>query len=220
MSVRVVHGANEGYFSVEGMTVSQVDHKLRDVFNIPSNATALINGKDVDRRHVVANDDVVEFVRSDGRKGGVQEYWSASEVVELFGPDAIEEMRGCGITPVRITAYTVDQVTSFQAQRVGNPEPSRYGLIIDPGKYAVSFKDQGPLLLGNTISFHLLARLARRPNVYVEFRKLRDEVWKEETTEDATITRAISRLRKQLQEGEFTGITFESQRHAVRLKLV
>ncbi|MEZ6048758.1 MAG: helix-turn-helix domain-containing protein [Planctomycetaceae bacterium] len=201
------------------MTIKQVIRQLRDVLNIPPDAEAIVNDMEVGPELRVRDGDTVEFVRVIGRKGGINEFWSESEVTDVFGADAVEEMRGLGIEPVQVTVYTSDQIASFQAQRVGNPEPSKHGLIVDPGSFAASYRDQRPLVLGNTISFNLFARLARRPNVFVDFNRLRNDVWKDERTEDATISRAISRLRKQLQEGGLTGITLESQRHVVRLKL-
>lgn len=219
MSVRVVHGATSGYFEVDGMTIRQVIRQLGDVLNIPSDAEAIVNDMEVGHELRVKDGDIVEFIRVAGSKGSVQELWTESDVSDLFGADAVGEMRGLGIEPVQVTVYTSEQITSFQAQRVGNPEPTKHGLMIDHGNFAVSYRDQKPLLLGNTISFHLFARLARRPNVYVDFNKLRDDVWKDERTGDATISRAISRLRAQLKEGGIKGITLQPKKHAVRLKL-
>lgn len=68
--VRVVHGANEQYFdSIEGKTVGQVRKSLRDAFNIPGDANALIAGKDVGDDFVLEGGMSLEFVKESGVKG-------------------------------------------------------------------------------------------------------------------------------------------------------
>ena len=69
MAVRVVHGANEGHFDLRGTTIGVVRRRLRDVFNLPSEAVALIGGKqEVDDR-IINDDESVEFVCEKGIKG-------------------------------------------------------------------------------------------------------------------------------------------------------
>lgn len=68
--VRVVHGANEQYFdNLEGKTVGNVRKSLREVFNIPSDAEALINGKPVGDDFVLEGSNVLEFSKNSGIKG-------------------------------------------------------------------------------------------------------------------------------------------------------
>lgn len=68
--VRVVHGANEQYFdSLEGKTVGTVKKSLREVFNIPSDADALVAGKQVGDDFILEGGMNLEFVKEAGVKG-------------------------------------------------------------------------------------------------------------------------------------------------------
>ena len=68
--VRVVHGANEQYFdNLEGKTVGSVRKSLREVFNIPGDATALIGGKEVQDDFVLDGGMNLEFFKEAGVKG-------------------------------------------------------------------------------------------------------------------------------------------------------
>jgi len=68
--VRVVHGANEQYFdNLEGKTVGSVKKSLREVFNIPGDADALIAGKTVGDDFLLENGMNLEFVKEAGVKG-------------------------------------------------------------------------------------------------------------------------------------------------------
>lgn len=68
--VRVVHGANEQYFdNLEGKTVGMVRKSLREVFNIPGDAEALIGGKNVGDDFILEGGQNLEFVKEAGVKG-------------------------------------------------------------------------------------------------------------------------------------------------------
>lgn len=68
--VRVIHGANERYFDhLTGKTVGSVRKSLRDAFNIPGDASALINGKEVGDDFILASGNSLEFVKMAGEKG-------------------------------------------------------------------------------------------------------------------------------------------------------
>ena len=64
MSVRVIHGANEGRYPAEGRTIGQVARSLREVFNVPADALALVNGEEVARDHVLVDGSNLEFVKT------------------------------------------------------------------------------------------------------------------------------------------------------------
>ena len=64
MKVRVVHGANETGLDVAGNSVSVVRRQLRDQFNIPDDAIAIVNGTTVDDGYILGEDDNLEFIRS------------------------------------------------------------------------------------------------------------------------------------------------------------
>jgi hypothetical protein len=68
--VRVVHGANEQYFdNLEGKTVGMVRKSLREVFNIPGDANALVSGKEVADDFILDGGNSLEFVKEAGVKG-------------------------------------------------------------------------------------------------------------------------------------------------------
>lgn len=68
--VRVVNGANEQYFdNLEGKTVGSVRKSLREVFNIPGDAQALIAGKDVGDDFILEGGMSLEFQKEAGVKG-------------------------------------------------------------------------------------------------------------------------------------------------------
>ncbi len=217
MSIKVVHGANTGDFPLEGKTVAYAERCLRDVFNIPAVACAMVNGTDVDRQHVLEHGDALEFTKIWGCKGGVPDYWSEAEVCALFGPDAVVEMREMGCQPTPLIVFTKEQVASWQAKRVGRPVPSKNGLVVDPDTFSASYRGQDAVELGNTILFQLFSRLARRPGTFVAFNVLKIEVWNDELTEDTTVGRTIRRLREKV--NVLDGVCIEPQKHTVRLML-
>lgn len=219
MPVRVVHGANEAHFAVDGMTVGQLARQLRDVLNIPTSAAAFVNGTEVQDDHVVRDGNAVEFIRANGIKGGLHDFWSESEIVAMFGADAVEEMATMGFEPCRRLVYTSDQVSSWHAKRNGTPEPSNNGIVVDAGRFTISYRGQQSICLGNSILFHLIARLANRPSMFVDFNALKRDVWKDSETEDGTVSRTICRLRAKLDDLGIEGVTLETQKHCVRLKL-
>ena len=68
--VRVIHGANERYFDhLSGKTVGSVRKSLRDAFNIPGDASALIDGKQVSDDFILQSGHNLEFVKQAGVKG-------------------------------------------------------------------------------------------------------------------------------------------------------
>lgn len=68
--VRVVHGANHQYFdNLVGKTVGSVRKSLRNSFNIPGDAVAMVDGKQVGDDHVLASSQNLEFTKEAGVKG-------------------------------------------------------------------------------------------------------------------------------------------------------
>lgn len=68
--VRVIHGANEQYFdNLVGRTVESIRKSLREVFNIPSDADAVVDGRTVDESYMVSAGQNLEFSKSAGVKG-------------------------------------------------------------------------------------------------------------------------------------------------------
>lgn len=72
--VCVVHGANQNYFNVAGLTVSQIKQKLRDVINVSADAEAYISSKLVNNEYVVQEGQHLEFLKDTGVKGKVLQH--------------------------------------------------------------------------------------------------------------------------------------------------
>jgi len=70
VALRVVHGLNDQSFDcLFGRTVGQVRKALREVFNIPSDASAFLGGVEVGDDHVLGETGTLEFVKVAGVKG-------------------------------------------------------------------------------------------------------------------------------------------------------
>lgn len=68
--VRIVHGANNQYFDgISGKTVGSVRKAIKDTFNIPGDAVASIDGKEVGDEHILRGGQVLEFSKTAGTKG-------------------------------------------------------------------------------------------------------------------------------------------------------
>lgn len=67
--VKVIHGANDGMFAVEGASVRAVRSSLVDAFNIPDSAIAFVNGEQVDINFTLSANDTLEFCKQSGSKG-------------------------------------------------------------------------------------------------------------------------------------------------------
>jgi len=68
--VRVVNGANEQYFdNIAGKNVGSVRKSLREVFNIPGDASALVGGKEVQDDFILEGGQNLEFIKESGVKG-------------------------------------------------------------------------------------------------------------------------------------------------------
>ncbi len=205
---RVVHGANEGEYQLGGYSVGQVARSLREVFNIPADAIATVNGRQVPTSHLLTDDDFLEFVKVTGCKGGLHDYWSEEEVKELFGDEAIEKLRSHGVGPVLTQVFTSVQLVNFQ---VSSREPSantaQRRLIVDFSTMTLKYGDQ-QVEIDGSMQFKLLGRLAIRPGHYVHIDDLKRDVWKEpaEVVDDETVNRTARRLRKTLSDLGLKGV--------------
>ena len=72
--------------------------------------------------------------------------------------------------------------------------------LLDESTLSVIWKGR-TLRLGHTVSFRLLARLARRPNQFVTHLDLLRDVWDDEDVATATIRSVVRHLRRRLREG-------------------
>ncbi len=67
--VEVLHGANHGIFLISGSSVASVQFALQEVFNIPADAVAAVNGDFVFPDSRLRTSDTLEFLVLWGRKG-------------------------------------------------------------------------------------------------------------------------------------------------------
>lgn len=112
MTVRVVHGVNDDRLSLEGRTVGFAAENLRDVFNIPAEASALLNGEAVGTDAVLRSGDSLEFVRQYGWKGA-QEYWSEKELIQHLGRDVVQKMKDAGLKLMPQPVLTATELSKW-----------------------------------------------------------------------------------------------------------
>jgi sulfur carrier protein ThiS len=55
--------------NLEGKTVGAALDQYATVFNLPTDATVMVNGESVGRDHLIEGGDTVEIVRATGQKG-------------------------------------------------------------------------------------------------------------------------------------------------------
>lgn len=92
--VKVIHGANDGTFTLEGAKVGSVRSSLVDAFNIPKDAIAFVNGEQVNMGYTLATDDTLEFCKQSGSKGVRRMFTKAELLHEYTGhpADVIDEL--------------------------------------------------------------------------------------------------------------------------------
>lgn len=114
MTVRVIHGANDGHFDLKGKTVDVVATQLHQAFNIPRDAVAFVNGEKVAFNYTLSDGESLEFIKDKGRKGGLQGFWSEAELLRLFGPESFETMKQNGFKLKPQLVATADDVIAWQ----------------------------------------------------------------------------------------------------------
>lgn len=113
MSVQIIHGVNVVFLPLAGRTVGRAKSVLRDVLNVSRRALAFIQGKSVADDHLLADGDVLEFVRAEGRKGGHHDYWSEKELLAFFGADNVQRMKDNGMVLGAHPTLTSEEVISW-----------------------------------------------------------------------------------------------------------
>jgi hypothetical protein len=68
-TLRVSCGASSGKFPVTGKTVKEVGEFLREVLNVSTLSTGLVNGKEVPADYILKAGDTLEFLKPAGKKG-------------------------------------------------------------------------------------------------------------------------------------------------------
>jgi len=212
MTVRVVHGVNDDTLPLEGRTVGFVAENLRDVFNIPAEAVALLNGDPAITEDLLATGDLLEFVQRWGHKGCGSEYLAVADARRMVGDKGICELGAAGINPENILAHKtadvlrwINERLELDSQIVKERKPvSARGLTVDPETRQASFK--GVTIDLQEKPFELLYLLVNkyRPGRKHTLAEIRCSVWQDDLTSDDTVRRTISRLREPLEK--FPGI--------------
>lgn len=68
-TIQVSCGASSGNFPVVGKTVGEVRDFLKEILNIDTQASGLVNGEKTNNDHVLQDGDKLEFVKAAGKKG-------------------------------------------------------------------------------------------------------------------------------------------------------
>lgn len=125
--VKVIHGANDGIFSVAGVAVASVRASLVDAFNIPGDAEAFVNGEAVPPAYRLQDHDTLEFIKHRGQKGVGDRVWTGEEFCQFFkiSPDDLRQWIAQGLKvqrcldgSVRITETAVDEFGRGRAPEV------------------------------------------------------------------------------------------------------
>jgi hypothetical protein len=95
------------------------------------------------------------------------------------------------------------------------PQVANTGLQIDLTQGTLAYRGR-TWFLGNTIVLRLAERLGRCPAKWFSFDELREDVWCDLATDEATIGRTIRLLRSKLKKEQITSITIENSRRMKR----
>jgi DNA-binding response OmpR family regulator len=116
----------------------------------------------------------------------------------------------------------IDAVT-FWKSRMATVSPSQTGkhLFIDHDRLQIAFHGR-TCVLGNTLPFKFLVRLARRPNTYITHDELLSDVWEGVRSESA-IRSVVKRLRQTLRRQGLSELAAaidgtSSRRYCLRLE--
>lgn len=127
-AVRVIHGANDGVFDVAGYPLARLRSSLANAFNIPPEAIAFVNGRRVPKSYEPVADDVIEFVREQGVKGGRKKVVAEPKVL----PDL--EIRD---DPPDLTTLSLKGLANFIKRKLANSSEYERMAILVAHKSAV-----------------------------------------------------------------------------------
>lgn len=128
--VRVVHGANDGFFEVAGVTIRSLQDSLADAFNIPDDAIALANGQRVPDSYQLRRDDMLEFVRECGQKAGRKKATAAQ-------PDDDDDKDEDRVAPPDFSAMDLDGLAAFIDGRLASSYEAERRSLLQANKSAV-----------------------------------------------------------------------------------
>jgi hypothetical protein len=104
-AVRIVSGANDGFFSLPGDTrISAVRASLVDAFNVPGTAATFVNGRNARSKYRLRSGDHLEFIVPVGRKGGDTTGGEKRHLYQEEAKKAGEEIRQACENPERLVS--------------------------------------------------------------------------------------------------------------------
>ena len=216
--VRVVHGVHDSFYSIAGTRIGRIRKCLAEVYNIPPNAAAWLNGTKVNDEHRVAAGDNLEFSRASGCKGS-HEFWSEKEIAELLGSAVFDLDHG--IEPHLEMIYSKNDFIALSNLKVGaRTGENDLSIFVDDERMELIFDDVTYSGFTNTVDFRLLKLLSRRLGSFATFNWLKWHVWEDEHTSDGSVSKAISRLRESLKTKGVEGLKLDSTKHKVALKRI
>lgn len=127
--VKVIHGANDGVFEVAGAKVRNIQNSLVDVLNIPDEAIAEANGRRVPGSYEVRRDDVLEFIRERGEKGGKKKVVAAT-------PDGDGDDANKDVSP-DLSSMSLNGLSFFIKDRLNSSEQAQQRSLLQAHKSAV-----------------------------------------------------------------------------------
>ncbi|WP_013627473.1 helix-turn-helix domain-containing protein [Rubinisphaera brasiliensis] len=217
MSVRVINGANEGFYPLAGKTIGEVRKALRDIFSISPRLLAMRNGNYCEDTTVLEDGDNLEFCLVSGMKGGVPDFWSESEILDFIGPSALDELKKMGCEEPYTKQQVSGLVISWSSKSGVVEAPNK--LIVDFTTMTLRYGEQGPYKIDNSLKYRLLNRLSSRPGVYVHLDKLKRDVWNDEYVSDDVVNRQARYAREALEEIPLPTVTLDYKRHSWALLL-
>lgn len=122
-SVLIVHGAAAERLDVAGTTIGSLRKQLKDIFNIPADAEALLNGMTVGDDTILHGGDRLEFVRVAGQKGAHPDFWTQNEFISFFGEANVARMKDAGLCLSPDQHIPIEQAMAW-VRWLGNREVS------------------------------------------------------------------------------------------------
>jgi DNA-binding response OmpR family regulator len=96
----------------------------------------------------------------------------------------------------------LDPVIFLRAGTPSVPESRAGAPFVDEAMLSITFRGRS-CFLGNTLPFRFFARLAQRPNTYLTYEQLFNDVWQCDRS-DAAVRSAVKRLRKAFRQNDMS----------------
>lgn len=142
MPIRVVHGANEGHWSLSGKTIAEARSLLTDICNLTPDLSGWVNGIACDGSTVLRNGDNLEFGKDFGKKGGIPDFVSETEVRQMYGDDGFQLLKNAGLKSSMQPVFSGLEVMGFGRSLNNDAVPlKRLPTSVDVEAETVTFND-------------------------------------------------------------------------------